>query len=82
MPKFILPDAPKGQFILNDRYVFNDGELQCSTADAEPLSRILCAYHACKLVYEDVVETPQDPIPDGSLKVETTKTEKAGKAEK
>lgn len=79
MPKIILPDAPKGQHVINDRYVFQDGVLECSTNDAPLLANILCEYHGCKLVYENVEPENKEPVKDSSLTAQVTKADKASK---
>jgi hypothetical protein len=79
MPKIIMPDAPKGQHIINDRYVFQDGVLECSVQDAPLLANILCNYHGCELKYDDVKAEAKAPVDDGSLAAEATKTAKAAK---
>ncbi len=75
MPKFKLPNAEKGTVVLNDRYVFVDGEMPVSKADAPLIARILVEYHGCELIEdEEVAETKPAPV-DGSLTAEKTKSE-------
>ena len=45
MPKFVLPNAEKGQTVIAGRYAFVDGEMQVSKSDALELERILCRFH-------------------------------------
>lgn len=81
MAKIIFPGAPKGQHVLNDRYVFQDGVMECSNDDAQLMSRILCNYHGCTVKFDDVAPEVAEPVADGSLKAAATKTAPA-KAEK
>lgn len=82
MPKFILPGKPKGRKVINDRYVFVDGEMPASTRDAQMLEKILCRYHGCELVYEDVKAVVEEaPAKASSLKTESTRTFAKAKAE-
>ena len=77
MPKFILPNAPKGVHVLNDRYVFQDGVMQCKKSDAEPISRILCVYHGCTLEDDDEPVQAQNELQDNSLAASVTKVDEA-----
>lgn len=75
MPKFILPDAPEGVHVVNDRYRFVNGEMPVSNADAPMIAKILCEYHGCELVYdqEAASDTDKQPAPDAALTVDNTK---------
>ena len=82
MPKFKLPKAQKGQQIVADRYIFEDGILRCSDSVAVKLEKILVRYYGCELLPDDEQPvTDEKPAETGSLAVEKTKTED-GKAQK
>lgn len=58
---FTLPgtrdDYPgEGPVVINNRYVFVDGELQASEEDGVKLEPVLCAYYGCSLSWRD--DTP------------------------
>jgi len=77
MPKFIMPNAPKGVHVLNDRYVFQDGVMQCKKSDAEQIARILCVYHGCTLEDNDEPVQAQNEPQDNSLAASVTKVDEA-----
>lgn len=82
MPKFILPGAPEGTKILNDRYEFVDGVLEASAADAPLLERVLCRFYGCELVQDPVSESTGEAAQSGSLAVDATKPDAAAKTVK
>lgn len=72
MPKFILPHPSKGTEVINDRYVFVDGVMQASNADAEQLESILVRFYGCTMQ----ADAPQPKAPDvkaSSIKAAATK---------
>jgi len=75
MPKFRLPKAEKGTVVINDRYVFVDGEMPVSKSDAPLIARILVEYHGCELVEDEEVEEKPAEKADGSLTADKTKAE-------
>lgn len=55
-------------------YVFVNGEYAVHTQDvAEKQARILCVYHACELIEEDLGEAPELEAFDGDLTVNRTR---------
>ena len=74
MPKFVLPNAEKGQTVLAGRYVFVDGEMQVSKSDALKLERILCRFHGCQVVYDEEPQAEKKESTDSSLTADVTKT--------
>lgn len=74
MPKFVLPNAEKGQTVLAGRYAFVDGEMQVSKSDALKLERILCRFHGCEVVYDDEPQTQKSEAADSSLSADVTKS--------
>ena len=73
MPKFVLPNAEKGQTVIAGRYAFVDGEMQVSKSDALELERILCRFYGCQVVYEEPQAEKQEST-DSSLAADVTKT--------
>lgn len=73
MPKFINPNAPEGRHILNDRYVFVDGVLECSKSDAAKIHKVLTVYNGCEFVADEEVEVESVAAESGSLAVDNTK---------
>lgn len=75
MYKFTLTGPYEGQtMVLNDRYGFTDGVMECDDATAALVSPILCNYYACKaekLVDPEVPELSDDE--KASLKKSATK---------
>lgn len=74
MPKFVLPNAEKGQTVLAGRYAFVDGEMQVSKSDALKLERILCRFHGCQVVYDEEPQADKKEAADSSLAADVTKT--------
>lgn len=74
MKKFILNGPDKGETkVVNHRYSFTDGVMECTDGDAEKIQPILCGYFGC--VMEDIPEEIDDtPKGDGSLSKEVTKS--------
>ena len=82
MPRFVLPNAPEGQVIIGGRYAFVDGVMSVpKKSDAEKLSKILCRFHGCQLVQDEVVEVEVATPSNGSLAAEVTKVGQAEKSE-
>lgn len=77
MPKFILPNDDKSTLVINDRYGFVKGEMPVSAADAPMIAKILCEYHGCTLVQDEVEAAVETEGKDNSLAVDNTaKTKK------
>lgn len=78
MKKFILTGPYEGQtIVLNDRYGFEDGVLECDDKTAELISPILCGFYACKVV--DIAEEAEPEISEqekASLSAAATKPSK------
>ena len=74
MPKFVLPNDDKSTLVINDRYGFVDGEMPVSKADAPMIAKILCEYHGCTLVEDEVTESVTVEAKDSALTVDNTKT--------
>ncbi len=74
MPKFVLPNAEKGQTVIAGRYAFVDGEMQVSKSDALKLERILCRFHGCQVVYDEEPQAEKQESTDSSLSADVTKT--------
>ena len=74
MPKFVLPNAEKGQTVIAGRYAFVDGEMQVSKSDALKLERILCRFHGCQVVYDEEPQAEKQESTDSSLAADVTKT--------
>ena len=74
MPKFVLPNAEKGQTVIAGRYAFVDGEMQVNKSDALELERILCRFYGCQVVYDEEPQAEKQESTDSSLAADVTKT--------
>ncbi len=50
---FTLPNAEAGVVVVNDRYVFTDGEHVRNADDGKMVEPILCAYYGCTIEWVD-----------------------------
>ena len=83
MPKiatFKLANAPEGEVLINERYLFKDGTHVRDEADGKLIEPILVGYYGCTLEWSDdtplVESSDVDPPAPTLAKVETLKVKK------